>query len=580
MRVDGKPEGLRQSMSWFHTWSGLLLGWLLYAVFFTGTLSYFVDEVNDWMRPELHASVPQADTAEKAVAGMQKLAPNANSWSINLPNERQTAVDVTWRPQGAAQGREGMKRAQLNAATGEPIAVRETRGGSFLYRFHFELYAMPRIWGRWIVGIATFVMLVAIVSGVITHKKIFKDFFTFRPQKGQRSWLDAHNATAVLALPFHIVITFSGLLLLMTMLMPWGAHAVYEGEGQRFNAERRGAMMAVAPQVSSTPAHESERAARPEGRDAQASQAGRDGRRTATQPMDLAPITPMLQVAKAQWPQHGVGSIVVQNPNTPRATVELREAGGASLLNRGAGQRLVFDGVTGQPKEAPAVRQPSVASAVMNSMVSVHLGRFADPAVRWVLFLSGVLGTVMAASGMVLWVVKRLPERRKLGHTPKGHRLVEVLNVAAISGLSVAVAGYFWANRLVPVGIAQRSEAEIHTFFAIWLACLVHAAMRPHAKAWLEQMALAAIGFGLLPVLNAATGGAGLWDSLPHAQWSVAGFDLMMLALAAVHAVVACKLWQRLRAPQAQAHKKIQRATQGSGAAAAQAALQAREHNV
>ena len=46
MRADGKPEGLRQSMSWLHTWSGLLLGWLLYAVFFTGTLSYFRDEIN------------------------------------------------------------------------------------------------------------------------------------------------------------------------------------------------------------------------------------------------------------------------------------------------------------------------------------------------------------------------------------------------------------------------------------------------------------------------------------------------------------------------------------------------------
>ena len=54
MRPDGKTESLRQSMAWLHTWSGLLLGWLLYAVFFTGTLSFFRDEINDWMRPELH----------------------------------------------------------------------------------------------------------------------------------------------------------------------------------------------------------------------------------------------------------------------------------------------------------------------------------------------------------------------------------------------------------------------------------------------------------------------------------------------------------------------------------------------
>ncbi|WP_446893656.1 PepSY-associated TM helix domain-containing protein, partial [Acinetobacter sp. NS4_7] len=75
----------------------------------------------------------------------------------------------------------------------------------FFYRFHFQFHYMPVLWGRYLAGLCAMFMLVAIVSGVITHKKIFTDFFTFRPRKGQRSWLDAHNATAVLALPFHIV---------------------------------------------------------------------------------------------------------------------------------------------------------------------------------------------------------------------------------------------------------------------------------------------------------------------------------------------------------------------------------------
>lgn len=62
----------------------------------------------------------------------------------------------------------------IDSSTGEEIKARETRGGGFLYRFHFELYGMPRIWARWIVGIATLMMFVAIISGVITHKKILK----------------------------------------------------------------------------------------------------------------------------------------------------------------------------------------------------------------------------------------------------------------------------------------------------------------------------------------------------------------------------------------------------------------------
>lgn len=255
--------------------------------------------------------------------------------------------------------------------------------------------------------------------------------------------------------------------------------------------------------------------------------------------------------------------------------MELRAQGADSLTaNRGGGQRLMLDGVTGAMKDAPEARPPSTVVAVMNSMISVHLGRFASPAVRWLLFLSGLVGTCMAATGMVLWVVKRQPDRRKLGYTPKGHRLVEVLNVAAMGGLSVAVAGYFWLNRLLPVGVEARANAEINGFFMIWLACLVHAAVRPHAKAWLEQMALAAVAFALLPLLNVWTGGAGLWQTLVHSQWSVAGFDLMMLALGGVHAAVVYKLWQRMKAAQP-ASKSVAR----SGVAVQKAVLQAPENH-
>ncbi|MCP6167445.1 PepSY domain-containing protein, partial [Klebsiella pneumoniae] len=74
----------------------------------------------------------------------------------------------------------------------------------FLYRFHFEL-SMPPMLGRYIVGACALVMLVALVSGIVTHRRIFADFFTFRRGKAsQRNWLDAHNVTGVLALPFHL----------------------------------------------------------------------------------------------------------------------------------------------------------------------------------------------------------------------------------------------------------------------------------------------------------------------------------------------------------------------------------------
>ena len=45
-------EGFRQSMSWLHTWLGLVIGWVLYFVYLTGTLGYVDKEIDYWMTPD------------------------------------------------------------------------------------------------------------------------------------------------------------------------------------------------------------------------------------------------------------------------------------------------------------------------------------------------------------------------------------------------------------------------------------------------------------------------------------------------------------------------------------------------
>src|SRR5690606_17465597 len=122
----------RQTNAWLHTWTGLLLGWLLYAVFLTGTLSFFNQEITFWMKPELHGSVADDSSAERAVERLQQLAPDAAQWNINLPSERHPALDVQWFAQGERIGRGAGQRLSMDAATGEPITSRETRGGGFL----------------------------------------------------------------------------------------------------------------------------------------------------------------------------------------------------------------------------------------------------------------------------------------------------------------------------------------------------------------------------------------------------------------------------------------------------------------
>ncbi|MCJ2131211.1 PepSY-associated TM helix domain-containing protein, partial [Methylobacterium sp. E-045] len=231
-------NGLRQSMAWLHAWSGLVVGWVLFAVFVTGTASYYRTDITAWMQPELRREsaetaldLPRA--AEIGIAHLQAHAVGARSWFIGLPQPDRPIIDLFWRTKPGAPP----DMVQLDGRTGEPASFRKTRGGDFLYRFHFELH-MPPLWGRWIVGICAMIMLVALISGIITHRRIFADFFTLRRDKSaQRGWLDAHNVTGVLALPYHLMITYTGIVTLAMMYMPWGVTAAYRGDATRFYAE-------------------------------------------------------------------------------------------------------------------------------------------------------------------------------------------------------------------------------------------------------------------------------------------------------------------------------------------------------
>ena len=543
MRVDAKQEGPRQSMSWLHTWASLILGWLLYAIFLTGTLSFFQNEISIWMKPEFHQSVPQKSQIEQtrvALAYLQQHHPDAGSWAIQLPNSRQNTTILNIRGAGEdPRARRGGTRLTIDSATGEVLQARETRGGSFLYRFHFELYGLPRIWARWIVGIATLLMLVAIISGVITHKKIFKDFFTFRPGKGQRSWLDAHNATAVFALPFHIMITFSGLLLLLFTLMPWGVNQIYENRGAFLQDQRKSLIQDNSVQAESGDSDQrrlrGEGESRSERGDMSARSEARRSRGDAppARPAPLADLAPILAAAEKQWKNNPVATINIIQPNTAKAEIELRALNGVSVAYRNVYPSLAFNGVTGELKpDQTTLKTPSVANGIYNVFTTLHEARGVDLALRWLLFMSGVVGTFMIATGLILWCVKRAPQQQKQGYKSFGYRLVEVTNIAAIIGLPIACAAYFYANRFIPADMDMRLNWEIRSFFIAWLLTLVYAMIRSNRQAWLELLLLATAAFALLPIVNFLTGGQAIWNSIMHGQWMIASFDLAMWALA------------------------------------------------
>jgi len=366
---------------------------------------------------------------------------------------------------------------------------------------------MPSVWGRMLVGIATMAMLAAIVSGVVVHRRIFADFFTFRTWgAAPRAWLDGHNVLGVLALPFHLIISYTGLVIFMFLYLPWGLDRFYDGDMAVFREA------AFEDPVPAPPG--------------------------ATAP--LVAIAPLIGAADG----HTAGRIEVSNPNRSNSVVVVTASDSQHLSH--ARNRVVFEGTSGRILD----RDDDLgnAAAAFLALYGLHIARFADPVLRWLLFASGLAGSGMIASGLVLWTVKRRARLMAGGIAPRGLRLAEALNVAVILGLIGAVAGFFLANRLLPLDWPDRADAEAKIFFAVWAFALLHALLRSPAsgrRAWIEQSVTAGALCLALPLVNATTTDRSLATTLMAGDWPLAGFDLTAAAAGGMLLLLAARLARR-----------------------------------
>ncbi|BCA56558.1 membrane protein [Nitrospira sp. KM1] len=209
-------QGFTQSINSLHSWSGLLSGWVLFAVFLTGTLTVFDNEITAWMQPELQ-EVTSALMRERAPDPGYRVRPAM--LAVRQPGEGSITdlpvLKVKWQENRTFSGQ------TIDPLTGQLVTYRDTQGGDFFYHFHYELLlGQP---GAWIVGASGVAMLVALFTGLVIHRRIFKDFFSFRSQSfPYRAWLDTHNITGVLATPFHLMITFTGLVVLWSIYLSAG----------------------------------------------------------------------------------------------------------------------------------------------------------------------------------------------------------------------------------------------------------------------------------------------------------------------------------------------------------------------
>lgn len=543
-------QNFRLSMAWLHTWLGLVLGFVLMVAFFFGSLSVFDREIDRWAIPASRFEPqpmpsfdrvlrPVFESMQPSQASLDRLRDRVNG---PLPERFETVrrwgaytthrdpvlglfagyeVPNAKDPEDTARG-----NRTIDPRTGASLPDDRLKIGSrFFYPLHYSLNLHWKDLGLWIVGLAALVMLAALVSGVVMHRKVFREFFTFRPKKAaQRTALDLHNLTGVLALPFHFFFAFTGLVIFAGLYFPV-THTQLE------------------------PLHELH-----EKLEAQETGLPHDRAGVAA---PLASVDAMVAEAQRRWAARGmageVGFLSVQHVNDANGYVSIYRAGTDRIALTGEG--IHFKASTGEVlREDPPL---TAVDSVNTFLTGLHLQHFRHWLLRWLYVLGGLMGCVCIATGFIFFVEKRKKQHARKGS--QGSRVVDALAVTTVTGMLLAAQGMLVANRLLPdalpAGWPPRGDLEQYLFWAGWALAMAHAFARsaPVAQgrinpAWREQswavaaMALLAVG------LNWVTTGDHLLKTLGEGYWPVAGVDLFLLAGAVLAVLAARRLKQSLQA--------------------------------
>ncbi|WP_425917605.1 PepSY-associated TM helix domain-containing protein [Acinetobacter sp. TSRC1-2] len=452
-------KSIRQSMAWLHSWTGLIFGWLLFAIFLMGSLSYYRHDISLWMQPSLaHIQVNQDTAIQTAYQYLEQHAPDAKTWFINVANEQKPVNQLYWQKSDGAY-----ESKTLNPNTGIELNLAQTQGGDFFYQFHFQLFGVPILVGRLIVSLTAFIMLIALISGIITHKKILTDFFTLRAFKGQRSYLDFHNVSSVIALPFFLTLTFTGLAIFFYLYLPWGMQKLYPENNYQYFDE-----------INSKSVPHS----------------------ASTRPAEMLSIQILRQLLIQQWGKTKYSSINVKNPNTTQAQITFTEAKDHSITRNQP--QITLNAVTGE--KLSSTKNNSAIATLNAGVYGLHMATFAQPLLRLALFFSGLLGCAMVASGLLLWSLKRqLQTKTERFHL--GHYLVQRLNVSAIIGLPIAVLSYFYANRIGFI-LQSSQNYEVMTFFSVWLLSFFLSLTIKKYHLWKILLGIFIVFAFLLPIFN------------------------------------------------------------------------------
>lgn len=478
------PPQFVRAMLAGHSALGIAFAALIYIVCLTGTLAVFLHELHRWEQPD--APVVNSPLSSEAVsalvrAGYEKAlaAGAAHDLFVMGPGPAQSRVLVNFHDD--ATGTEGN---WIGDAAGNLAVAHHAPWSEFVGALHIHLH-LPRTWGLFLVGLTGVTLLSSLISGLLSHPRLFKDAFALRWGGSRRlEQADLHNRLGVWGLPFHVVVSTTGALLgLSTLIVGVLALAAYDGDTEKAFATILG------PRAT-----ENETAA------------------------PVPDVAAMMRHVQADQPGAMFVSVNMQHIAKAGQVVHLgmRTSGHLAMANS-----YYFDG-TGKPLGDGGLETGTVGQQILGALQPLHFGWFGGLAVKIAYGFLGFALTVVTHSGIAIWLARRREQGRPLPLWEKIWSAVtwgQPLAIAA-AALTIFVIGEAYA---VPIYAAV-------TALAISSAPLAPDAVRlTHLLRVLAGVTiLAAVGLHALTWYGRATDPAHYWVSVALA---IAGLCVLASAV-------------------------------------------------
>lgn len=486
-----------------HGWSGVVLGFLLYAVVLTGTIAVFAHEIGHWSigrgeAPSVYQH-PIDDHVRKAINSVDSrfrhdisifASPRGNLMMWAHTHEKrangQLADIGVLLELDAQSGSEIVRREGWSNEVFREIANTLER---FLIDVHVRLH-LPNPWGLLLTGILGLAMMAAAVSGLLMHPNLIKDAFTLRRHKKTLvASRDEHSVAGTWGLPFAFLLALTGAFFSFALSfgLPMMSLVAFGGD----QAKLRDTLVGVRPAVDARPAA-------------------------------LANLDTMIRDAQAR-----VGgsvkrvSIADYGRKDGHVTIALDPAPGDLEPSR-----LVYKAPDGAfvMRKTRIGTEPSLGSTLFSIIGPLHFGNFGGVISKLVWGALGFASCFMIATGMSLWLRRRRGDER--------WRVFACASATVIFGLPIALAasayGFFLSYP------AETAVTVIpFAFLAGAMLVISYATYVSYRSGWQALSAHLMSGLGLtligLPMARIATGGIFWLEAFATGAYETLFIDFALL---------------------------------------------------